>query len=385
MGSFYNPVKVLIERIDVIEQVLGHFGSQLKNIVLLTRGGDFLDSLSASTLVNCLKKFNVKHIEVAISNPDIEDLFHYYSEIKSFDFQCIIGVGGGTILDLSKSLSALKHMEIDSSVTLRSVIKQKSYAENQNIVPWIGVPTTSGTGSEVTCWATIWDRARGVKLSIDSEKLYAYTAIIDSTLTTSLPKKLTASTALDALCHATEAYWSKNSNELSRLYSLEAIKRIVGNLAKVLDQPKDMKARNEIALGSLYAGLAFSNTRTTACHSISYPITLNLGIDHGVAASLTLAKIMELNLETIIEKDKLFEAFGVNHCKEVQQFIERIYERSGFSSNLKDSNVNLEIIESIAESAFTRGRMDNNPINLTKKDVINVLMSIFNKKGREVI
>ncbi|MGC8229311.1 phosphonoacetaldehyde reductase [Pseudobacillus badius] len=384
MGSFYNPVKILIDRIDILEEVVKDLGSQVKNIVLLTRGGDFSDSLSAYTLGKCLEKFNIKHMEIEISNPDIEDLFHYYSETKSFGFQCIIGVGGGSILDLSKSLSALKHINIDSIDMLRSVIEQKSYVENQDIVPWIGIPTTSGTGSEVTCWATIWDRAREVKLSIDCERLYAHTAIIDPTLTISLSKKLTASTALDALCHATEAYWAKSSNELSKVYSLEAIKHIVGNLEKLLDQPKDIKLRKKIALGSLYAGLAFSNTRTTACHSISYPLTLNLGIDHGVAASLTLAKIMELNLETITEKDLLFEAFNVNHCTEIQQFIEKIHERAGFSSNLKDYNANAEIIELIAENAFTKGRMDNNPTKLTKEDVISVLMSIFNNEGERI-
>ena len=122
-----------------------------------------------------------------------------------------------------------------------------------------------------------------------------------------LPNRLTASTALDALCHATEAYWSKNSNEISRVYSLEAIKRIVNNLEKVLNHPNEIALRNEIALGSLYAGLAFSNTRTTACHSISYPLTLELGIVHGIAASLTLAKVMEFNFESIIEKDNYFK------------------------------------------------------------------------------
>ena len=187
-----------------------------------------------------LEDFEVKHLEVEISNPDVEDLFHYYQQIHRFDYQCIVGIGGGSVLDLSKSLSALKNMEIGSSAALRSVIKQKQYIENENIVPWVGVPTTSGTGSEVTCWATIWDRANGVKLSIDCEKLYANTAIIDPTLTASLPKKLTASTALDALCHATEAYWSKNSNEISRVYALEAIKRIVNNLEKVLNESKNI-------------------------------------------------------------------------------------------------------------------------------------------------
>jgi alcohol dehydrogenase class IV len=377
MGNYYNPVKILIDRMDVIESVLNNLNPQVKNIVLLTRGGDFSQSQSGQTISKCIEKFEVLKIEIEISNPDIEDLFSLYTQIKNFDYQCIIGIGGGSVLDLSKSLSALKNMEIDSTSTLRSVIENKSYVENQHIVPWIGVPTTSGTGSEVTCWATIWDRARGVKLSIDSKSLYANTAIIDAALTLTLPNKLTASTALDALCHATEAYWSKNSNEISRVYSLEAIKRIVNNLEKVLDQPKEIQLRNELALGSLYAGLAFSNTRTTACHSISYPLTLALGIDHGVAASLTLAKVMELNLEAIIEKDQLFQAFGVNHLEEIQQFIERIYRLSGFQSKLKDYNANPEIIESIAENAFTKGRMDNNPIALTKKDVTQILMSIY--------
>ena len=127
----------------------------------------------------------------------------------------------------------------------------------------------------------------------------------------------------------------------------------------------------------MYAGLAFSNTRTTACHSISYPLTLELGIDHGVAASLTLAKVMELNLESIIEKEALFHAFGVSSCNEIQEFIEHIHHMSGFSSKLRDYQANSEIIESIAENAFTKGRMDNNPIALTKKDVTQILMSIY--------
>lgn len=377
MGNYFNPVKIKINTLDVIENVLNNLNPELRNIVLLTRGGDFSESPSGSTLTKCLEDFEVKQLDVNISNPDVEDLFHYYQQITSFDYQCIIGIGGGSVLDLSKSLAALKSMDIDSSTTLRSVIEQKRYIENKSIVPWIGIPTTSGTGSEVTCWATIWDRANGVKLSIDCEKLYANTAIIDPTLTASLPMRLTASTALDALCHATEAYWSRNSNEISRIYSLEAIKRIVNNIEKVLTHSKEIKLRNEIALGSLYAGLAFSNTRTTACHSISYPLTLVLGIDHGVAASLTLAKVMELNLDAIIEKEKLFQAFGVSNCKEIQEFIERIHHIAGFSSKLSDYDANLEKIESIAENAFTKGRMDNNPVVLTKQDVTEILMSIY--------
>ena len=214
-------------------------------------------------------------------------------------------------------------------------------------------------------------------MSVDSEKLYAHTAIIDPTLTASLPKSLTASTALDALCHATEAYWSKNSNEISRVYSLEAINRIVNNFEKVLNHPTDVTLRKEIALGSLYAGLAFSNTRTTACHSISYPLTLELGMVHGIAASITLAKVMEINFDSIIENDKLLQAFGVSSCSEIQELIEHFHQLSGFSSKLRDYNANEEIIEKIAANAFTKGRMDNNPVALTKEDVTQILLSIY--------
>lgn len=376
MGNYFNPVKIKIDSLDVIEDVVHSIHPKPGNIVLLHRGGDFSESEAGRSLYQYLKDFEVKQLEVNISNPDVEDLFHYYKQIEHFDYQCIVGIGGGSVLDLSKSLAALKGMSIDSVSTLRSVIKQKVY-RNQNYIPWIGIPTTSGTGSEVTCWATIWDRASGVKLSVDSDHLYAHTAIIDPTLTTSLPKGLTASTALDALCHATEAYWSKSSNEISRIYSLEAIKKIVNNFEKTLNEPDNLALRKEIALGSLYAGLAFSNTRTTACHSISYPLTLELGMVHGVAASITLAKVMEINFDSIIENDKLLQAFGVSSCDEVQELIGHFHQLSGFSSKLRDYQANEEIIETIAANAFTKGRMDNNPVALTKEDVTQILQSIY--------
>lgn len=377
MGNFYNPVKIKIDTIDVIEEVLHKIKPQFSNIVLLHRGGDFSKSAAGRNLFKCLENYEVKQIEVNISNPEVEDLFHCYKQIENIDYQCIVGIGGGSVLDLAKSLAALKDMEIESTSTLRTVIKQKNYIENPNGVPWIGIPTTSGTGSEVTCWATIWDRTNGVKMSIDSDQLYAYAAIIDPRLTVSLPKGLTASTALDALCHATEAYWSKSSNEISRIYSLEAIRRIVNNFEKVLTHPNEVAFRNEIALGSLYAGLAFSNTRTTACHSISYPLTLELGMVHGIAASITLAKVLKINFDSIIENDKLLRAFGVSSYSEVQDLIEHFHQLSGFRSKLRDYNANGEIIEKVSANAFTKGRMDNNPVALTQEDVKQILLSIY--------
>ncbi|RLL43829.1 iron-containing alcohol dehydrogenase family protein [Oceanobacillus piezotolerans] len=377
MGNYYNPVRIKIGTLGVLEDVLKTMKPKCDKMLLLHRGGDFRETEAGHALFKILEEYEIEELAVEVSNPDVEDLYHFYRRIQDFDYQCIIGIGGGSVLDLSKSLAALKNVTIDSVSALRKMIQQKQYVENQSIVPWIGIPTTSGTGSEVTCWATIWDHANGVKLSVDSESLYAHTAIIDPSLTTSLPKSLTASTALDALCHATEAYWSKNSNEVSRVYSIEAIKKIVNHFKEVLDRPTDPSFRKEIALGSLYAGLAFSNTRTTACHSISYPLTLELGMVHGIAASITLGKVMEKNFDSIIESGKLLGAFGVNNPNEVQELIQHFQQIAGFRSKLRDYNANEETIEKVSANAFTKGRMDNNPVALTQEDVKRILLSIF--------
>ena len=377
MGSYYNPVNIKIDSLEVVENVLKTANTHLGKVLLLTRGGDFSASEAGQTLKKCLAAYEVKKLDVQLSNPDVEDLFHSIKELDGFDYQYVIGIGGGSVLDLSKSLAAVKGMKIHNVTDLRTMIKEKRYENNSDIVPWVAIPTTSGTGSEVTCWATIWDSANGVKLSIDSKKLYAHTAIIDPVLTVTLPQGLSASTALDALCHATEAYWSRNSNEISRVYALEAISRIVENLEKVIQEPQNPVLRKELALGSLYAGLAFSNTKTTACHSISYPLTLELGMVHGIAASITLAKVMEMNFSSIIERERLLKAFGVKNCQEVQKKMHSFYESAGFSSRLRDYGATEEKIRRIAGNAFTKGRMDNNPVALTEEDVHGILISIL--------
>src|SRR4051812_9836104 len=118
MGNYYNPVKIKIATIDVIEDVLNTITPKLKNIVFLHRGGEFLETEAGRTLHKGLENFEVKQLAVNISNPDVEDLFYLYKQIESFDYQCVVGIGGGSVLDLSKSLAALKDMKIDSTSTL---------------------------------------------------------------------------------------------------------------------------------------------------------------------------------------------------------------------------------------------------------------------------
>lgn len=377
MGIFFNPVKINIGELKILKRVIEEIPQKVTKVLLLTRGGNFNKSPESAEVRKCLQQYEMQQVDIEISNPTVDDLFALFNETKVFDFDCIVGIGGGSVLDLSKSLVAIKGMQIENSKQLLTIIEQKNYKNNEQTIPWIGIPTTSGTGSELTCWATIWYEKQGIKLSIDSPSLYAYAAIIDHTLTTSLPVGITVSTTLDALCHATEAYWSNKSNEISRVYAKEAIQRIMQYLEPLIEVPSNIEYRREIALASMYAGLAFSNTRTTACHSISYPLTMELGISHGVAASLTLAKVLAINFESIPEKQQLLEAFGHRSFKEIQQWIESVQERAGFATRLVQYKGTHESINRIAGNAFTKGRMDNNPVPLTEADVKNILISIY--------
>ncbi|HZX21740.1 MAG TPA: phosphonoacetaldehyde reductase, partial [Clostridia bacterium] len=253
----------------------------------------------------------------------------------------------------------------------------KDYQNYDINTPIVAIPTTAGTGSEVTSWATIWDKNKCKKYSVEDERLYPRLAIIDPVLTTNLPLKPTASTALDALSHALEAYWSKRSNEIVRLYAQKSIELIIKNLNNLLDDLSNQDLRTKIAQGSLYAGLAFSNTKTTACHCISYPLTAKYNIPHGIAVSMTLAQFLNINREFIIDKRKLLGAFGVEKITEAEDVINNIFIKSQIPFKLSDYGVKKEDIGNIIKNSFIPDRMDNNPVKITKELLKRVLEDIY--------
>jgi alcohol dehydrogenase len=160
------------------------------------------------------------------------------------------------------------------------------------IIPIIAVPTTAGTGSEVTSWATVWDAANGKKYSLAHPRLYPEVAVLDPALTLGAPRGLTLATGLDALSHALESIWNVNGNPISANYAVEAAKDIIATLPQLLERPDDLDLRTRLMRASLFAGLAFSNTKTALAHNISYDITLKSGTIHGIACSFSLPVVM---------------------------------------------------------------------------------------------
>ncbi len=160
-------------------------------------------------------------------------------------------------------------------------------------LPIIAVPTTSGTGSEVTSWATVWDATGGAKYSLAHPRLYPEAALVDPALTLAAPRALTLATGLDALSHSLESLWNVNANPVSANYAVEAAREVMDALPRLLDRLDDLDLRTRLARASLFAGLAFSNTKTALAHNISYDITLRHGTAHGIACSFCLPQVME--------------------------------------------------------------------------------------------
>lgn len=308
------------------------------------------------------------------ANPNQNDVLLALEQIDSKKIDVIVAIGGGSALDLAKAVSAFYESGSASYHTISDItntIQSKQYPLSGG-VDIIGIPSTAGTGSELTQWATIWDVDGKVKYSIDHPRLKPVQAIIVPELTFTLPPSLTLSTGLDAMTQAIEAYWSKHTNPLVQDLAYRAVGLVIANLRQAIENGVDAKAREGLCRASVLAGLAFSQTRTTACHSISYPLTMLHNIPHGLAASITLAGVGEINKGHF--DNELFELFAPHGgimawIDNVSQGVQ-IMRLSAFGMSSDD-------IEAVVERAFTGGRMDNNPVDLSKKDVEEILRQVL--------
>ena len=376
VATYYNPVQVYygVGTLASLAEIVQASGKQ---ILMLTGARSLKASGYLDKILQQLQSFEVFVQDNIPSNPDVADILHLKKATGNLAYDVILAVGGGSVIDAAKALAAFRNLNFQDVNEVRAVIQNKSYAVNSSICPVIAVPSTAGTGSEVTPWATIWDQEAEQKYSIEAPAIFPKAAIVDPVLTQKLSSTMTASSALDALGHAVEAYWSKNSNEIVRLYACEAISKITRNLNLLLENPSDLSLRTEITYGSLYAGLAFSNTKTTACHSISYPLTLQFGISHGVAVSMTLGAMLVKNEAALIEKEKLLAALGIKHTSELTAWIHAVYDQAGLPKRLRDYGVTETDLPVIADKSYTPGRMDNNPVEVDKSFLVSLLEAIY--------
>jgi alcohol dehydrogenase len=232
-------------------------------------------------------------------NPSLDDLDEATERLREGPPQSIVAVGGGSALDAAKVLSVTLVCGVEQPLEriLRGGLRQ-SWAVG---VPVVAVPTTAGTGAEVTPFATVWDTVTHRKHSVAASAVHPSVAVLDPELTLSLPPEETLVSGLDAISHALESLWNRNRTAVSVAYARQALALAVTALPAVGRDPLDLGERARMQEAALLAGLAISQTRTAIAHSVSYPLTARFGVPHGLACSFTLRELLEPNLDALVE------------------------------------------------------------------------------------
>lgn len=302
--------------------VATHFGAgSLNQIVGLTQGETVTlvtfpeaRSLGLVDKIQALLGERLVHvIEDVQPNPDVAHLRDVYERFwrEAGSCETVLAVGGGSAIDTAKALIVgTESGRFDELLTLLAAGKPFTPSRCKAL---IAAPTTAGTGSEVTPWATIWDAAQQKKYSLHLACTWPKAAIIDPQLMLTVPAGVTVSTGLDALSHALEAIWNVNANPISDLFAISAIEDIFECLPRLHHDLSNLELRSRMALAALKAGMAFSNTKTALAHSISYEMTLRHGLAHGIACSFTLPYVLGLAWGRDAARDQTLQrAFGAD-------------------------------------------------------------------------
>ena len=313
-------------------------------------------------LIDKLKSLTNNIVEVISdvkSHPEFKDLEIIYNKIKEIDFELILAIGGGSVLDASKFFSVYNKKKEYQFV--EDLIKGKLPKKDYNLFPIISIPTTAGTGSEITPWATIWDMDEKKKYSLHLPDLFSEMAIYDPSLTLSVSKVITIQTGLDTLSHALESIWNKNANAITVNYAIKSAKLVVDNLVLLSNDLENIEHRGNIMKACMYAGLAFSNTQTAIAHAMSYYITAHKGVDHGIACSFTLPML----IDNIIGKYDFIDEALIDIFGELSSIkLRKILQELDISTKFTDYAISDNELEELKLSLQNNQRAGNSLVSI---------------------
>jgi alcohol dehydrogenase class IV len=313
----------------------------------------------------------VRDVEPEPTIQNVETVFK--AQIEPFAPQAILSIGGGSVLDAAKLFS----VRLTNDEPLRSwlgidLIKKPG-------VPTILVPTTAGTGSEVTPNAIVTLPDESLKVGIVSRHLLPQIVILDAELTLGLPKPITAATGMDAFVHSLESYISTKANPISDMFAMDSMRLIGGNIVEAYQNGHSLKAREAMMLGSMYGGLALTAAGTAAVHALAYPLGGMFNVTHGVANAMLLPHVMAFNLDAIEDRlANVARALDLATKAESDQvaarkLIEKMEEWTAaveIPQDLRKFGVSEEHLDALAEAASKVKRLlGNNPKALTLDDM----------------
>ena len=311
-------------------------------------------------------------------DPDIALIRQAVEMARASGVNAVIGLGGGSSLDTAKVAAALvtnpKEIEAYLGIDLLE----------EAALPIIAIPTTAGTGSEVTHIAILSDGAAQLKKGMVSAKMIPRYAILDPTLTVGLPPYATAVTGMDALIHALESFTSIHAHAYSEALSLKAIELISKNIRIAFTQGNDLKAREAMLLGSLLAGMAFANVGVAAAHAFAYPLGGMFHVTHGLSTSMMLIPVMAFNMAGNEAKYRIIASTFTGRTEANPQTaldeIERLVSDLKLPRNLAEINIPENALAVMAEKVLDVTRLlGNNPRKVTPDDALAIYRHAYSR------
>ncbi len=323
---------------------------------------------------------SIEVFDQIMAEPTVNDFEKILEIARRFQADSVVGIGGGSVLDVAKLVAAFVHSsQLATDCFGTGFVKAKGL--------WMAcLPTTAGTGSEVSPNAILLDERDHQKKGIVSPYLLADAAYVDPKLTWTVPAKVTADTGMDALTHCIEAYTNKFAHPAVDIYALQGIRLISANLERAVKDGKDVEAREALALGSLYGGLCLGPVNTAAVHALSYPLGGEFHIPHGLSNAILLPSVMKFNAEACPQRyADVAIACGVtagSSAEETAQrgvdFIYQLAEAVGIPKKLTDLGVPQTAVDGMAKAAMEVQRLlKNNPRVVTEQDAREIYNSLY--------
>jgi alcohol dehydrogenase class IV len=368
------PVKVCfgVGSVGILGDEVSRLG--VKHALIVTDPGVYQAGLVDPVKAQMSKaKLSVDVFAEAEPEPTLPGLNKAAEKLSKGGYDLVVGVGGGSSMDTAKGLSVL----------FAHGGKGQDYVGINKVpgsgIPIVTVPTTAGTGSEVTKAAVFDDPDKRSKFGIQSPYILARLAIVDPTLTYGCPQKVTANAGIDALTHAIESYTSINASTFTDALEIEAICLIAVSLRAVVKNGSDKEARSRMAEGALFGGFGIGHAGGAAAHALAYPLGSRFHVPHGVTVGLLLPYVMECNLPTSLPKYAIIAQMlgvktqGLSLQKAAEKGVEAykaLAKDIGIPLHLRDLGVSKEALEELAVATMDVTRLlNNNPKKLTLDDV----------------
>ena len=344
---------------------LGETAAGFGRRVLLLSGSSSLQSSGRlQELLGLLDGLAVTVRACPPGEPSVEGIEDLRRELRGLDPQVIVAVGGGSVLDSAKALAALMPSRAPAQDFLEGI--GKGLAVAPPVLPWIAVPTTAGTGSEVTKNAVIKSVEHKVKRSIRSEHLYAACALVDPELTANVPRKLTGMTGMDALTQLIESYVTRRRNRAARALVRDAFPPMLRGLRSLAKDPGDAEARAAVSYGSLVSGIALANSGLGAVHGFASGLGGATEMPHGLICAAFLPAVLRANAAAIEAEIADLMPSKNGTPEELAQVAEELLEAFELRSEIAKYPVNAEDIPEIARRS-EGSSMSGNPITLTQE------------------